>query len=332
MAVIRIPFGHSSTSAGAAARREMRRPVFEAQIEAAPVAPCFAAGTLILTEQGETRVEELVPDDVVILAEGEMASVLAIKLYAFEGLTAPVRIAAGGLATGVPERDLVVSPDHGVYFDGSLVAAKELVDGVVIRPLAAAGDIRFFTLELVRHGIVLAEGAALESFSRKPVVASRVKRDGGGFTRVTKGEALAGIRARLHARKLMLGYTVMVAGGIELEVRGEALAPVGSAEGRVSFALPAGTVEAAVKTATFVPAETDPSSTDRRVLGIAMTEILYDGRAVDIETVCAPETVHRPGPAETATWTRGAARIAVTPGTQVVSIQVAEWPKLWVKP
>ena len=76
----------------------------------------------------------------------------------------PVRVRAGAFAEGVPCRDVWLSPDHAVFADGVLIAAKHLVNGVtVVRDLGFA-LVRYFHVELARHDVMIAEGLAVETY------------------------------------------------------------------------------------------------------------------------------------------------------------------------
>jgi hypothetical protein len=318
----------------------------------APVNPCFAAGTQILTEAGEVKVEDLAVGDNAILAEGELAEIIWIgrreidfTRHPFPALVRPVRIAAGALGMGVPERELVVSPDHGLYFDGSLVQAKDLIDGVVITQDQDIQTIRYYHVELKTHGILLAEGAGAESYldtghrgvfnnAAAPLILHpdlmQIRRQANSIAPlVTGGEELAAIRAQLHGRKLMLGYAVTDAPVLALKLANTFLEPAESTPGRATFALPDGTREAILCCPIFVPAEIDPASNDRRILGVALTDIMLDGKLTPIETVMNPADIHRRAPRETATWTRGAVRLSFPPRTGSITFNIAASPRLW---
>jgi hypothetical protein len=319
----------------------------------APVNPCFAAGTKILTEAGAVKVEDLAIGDHAILAEGELAEIIWIghreidfTRHPFPSLVRPVRIAAGALAMGVPERELIVSPDHGLYFDGSLAQAKDLIDGVVIVQDQDIPAIRYYHVELKSHGILLAEGAGAESYldtghrgvfsnaAAAPLMPHpeqmQARRQAESVSPlVTGGEELAAIRARLHGRKLMLGYSVTPAPNLALKYGDVFLEPAASVPGRVTFTLPDGMREAVLCCPIFVPAESDPASNDRRILGVALTDIMLDGKLVPIESVMAAADLHRRPPRETATWTRGAVRLRFPPGTGSITLNIAASPRLW---
>ena len=132
---------------------------------------CFCAGTRIRTVGGEAPVERLAIGDLVVTAFGERRPVRWIgrRRYAGRFLAAnpgvqPVRFAAGSLGAGVPRRDLFVSPEHAMFLDGVLIAARHLVNGASVTRERGWTEVAYFHVELDRHDVLLAEGAAAESF------------------------------------------------------------------------------------------------------------------------------------------------------------------------
>jgi hypothetical protein len=133
-------------------------------------APCFAAGTKIATPMGDVAVEALTAGDVVLLATGGAAPVrwvghrrVRLSRHPAPASAAPVRIEAGALGGGVPVRTLRVSPDHALFLDGALVPAGLLVNGETITQ-ETVSEVDYVHVELDRHAILLAEGAAAESY------------------------------------------------------------------------------------------------------------------------------------------------------------------------
>jgi Ca2+-binding RTX toxin-like protein len=158
-----------------------------------PIAVCFAAGTDILTARGEVRVEDLRAGDVVATLSGRGAPMQPVlwvgrRHVALAGKPnaeplSPIRIRAGALGGGVPTRDLLVSPDHCLFLDGALVPARLLVDGEAIVVERGLAEVTYFHVEVERHDVLVANGAAAESwldagnrawFANAPVALLRV--------------------------------------------------------------------------------------------------------------------------------------------------------------
>ncbi|MDQ1077492.1 Hint domain-containing protein [Pseudoroseomonas cervicalis] len=138
---------------------------------AADYAICFLAGTAIACEGGERAVEELAIGDRVRCADGSLQAVRwigrqsIVSRFADPARAAPIRIRAGALAEGLPQRDLLVSPDHALLLDGLLVQAHALVNGHSIRQEPwPAERFTYYHVELAAHGLLLAEGTPAESF------------------------------------------------------------------------------------------------------------------------------------------------------------------------
>jgi autotransporter passenger strand-loop-strand repeat protein len=138
------------------------------------VIPCYAAGTRILTEEGDRLVEDLAVGDLVVtvLPDGPATRrvvwtgrrAIDIARHPNPAIVRPVRIRAGAFGAGLPERDLRVSPHHAVFLDGALFEALSLVNGTTV---IQEQDTRFVTyhhIELDGHDLMLAEGLAAESF------------------------------------------------------------------------------------------------------------------------------------------------------------------------
>jgi len=135
------------------------------------VIACFLAGTRIATPAGERAIETLRIGDAVLTQHGGPQRVKWIgrRSYSADQVAAdaalrPILIAPGALGDGVPHRTLAVSPMHALVVDGLFILAAALVNGVSIRRSDANGPLDYLHLEFAAHEVVLAEGAAAESF------------------------------------------------------------------------------------------------------------------------------------------------------------------------
>ena len=145
------------------------------------VIPCFTPGTLIATPKGEMPVESLRPGDRVITRDNGIQEIrwTGKKAMDWGALVAnphlrPIMIRQGSLGNGLPERDMMVSPNHRVlvandrtalYFDEHevLVAAKHLVGARGIFEVESVGT-SYIHFMFDQHEVVLSNGAWTESF------------------------------------------------------------------------------------------------------------------------------------------------------------------------
>ncbi|MBF9034185.1 hemolysin [Rhodobacterales bacterium HKCCE2091] len=143
---------------------------------------CFASGTLIATPAGPRPVEGLRPGDLLHTLDRGPQPVrwIGSSRQAATGKRAPVRIAAGALGAGLPERDLRLSRQHRVLVRSAialrmfgtaevLVPALRLVGLPGIGVEATGAPVGYWHLLLDRHEILMAEGAAVESLLPGPV-------------------------------------------------------------------------------------------------------------------------------------------------------------------
>jgi hypothetical protein len=134
-------------------------------------APCFLAGSRILTTHGEVAVEDLREGDVVVTASGRRRPICWIghrridpARHPCPRTVQPIRIQRGAFAANLPHRELLLSPDHAVFVEGVLVPVRYLVNGTTIRHRTLRRRITYFHVELDGHDILLAEGLAVESY------------------------------------------------------------------------------------------------------------------------------------------------------------------------
>ena len=145
------------------------------------VVACFTPGSLILTDAGEVAVEKLTVGDRVLTRDNGFQDIrwlarrdLSVKDLAANATLCPIRIAEGALGDGLPERDLIVSPQHRMLIAGSrtellfgerevLVAACHLLSLPGVSRIYPAG-ISYIHFLFDQHEIVRADGAWSESF------------------------------------------------------------------------------------------------------------------------------------------------------------------------
>ncbi len=145
------------------------------------VIPCFTPGTTIATPKGERLVEELREGDRIITRDNGIQEIRWVgrKEMSGKALVAnshlkPILIRAGALGNGLPERDMLVSPNHRclvasektqLYFEERevLAAAKHLVGSEGIHAVDVMGT-SYIHFMFDRHEVVLSNGAWTESF------------------------------------------------------------------------------------------------------------------------------------------------------------------------
>ena len=133
---------------------------------------CFLRGTHIATPSGEVVIEDIQIGDMLVVGNGAARPVKWIGRRSYTGRLAevtaalqPVRIVAGALGEGLPQRDLLVSGKHGMLLDGYLVAAEDLINGASIVRESGMSEIEYFHMEFDNHDVVVAEGCLSESFT-----------------------------------------------------------------------------------------------------------------------------------------------------------------------
>lgn len=141
------------------------------------IALCFVSGTMIECAKGQIAVENLREGDwVKTVSSGnkQISWIGSTKRSSKNGFL-PIRFKAGSLGDNMPERELLVSPDHRMVISGPkaellfgeesvLVAAKSLVNDDSITVAYDLETFEYFHLMFDKHEIVLANGTASESF------------------------------------------------------------------------------------------------------------------------------------------------------------------------
>ncbi|SDX26571.1 Hint domain-containing protein [Ruegeria halocynthiae] len=148
--------------------------------------PCFAAGTMIATPEGDKPIETLAKGDLVLTADLGPQPIRWIGARSLTGaeLAAaprlrPITIRAGALGAGLPLRDLKVSPQHRMLVRSTiavrmfnaqevLIPANKLVGVPGITVDDSANGVTYYHMLFDRHEIITAEGAPSESLFTGP--------------------------------------------------------------------------------------------------------------------------------------------------------------------
>ncbi|PJI86393.1 Hint domain-containing protein [Yoonia maricola] len=142
---------------------------------------CLAAGTMVQTDAGEVAIETLCAGDLVMTLDHGVQPVRWIgsrSLSAAELIEHPhlhpIRIKAGAFATGVPARDLLVSPQHRIFVRSQiamrmfeetevLVHAKHLLELPGVDIAQDVDEVTYVHVMCDDHEIILVEGALAET-------------------------------------------------------------------------------------------------------------------------------------------------------------------------
>lgn len=141
--------------------------------------PCFVAGTLVMTPEGEVPVESLRPGDMVMTKDegAQPLRWIGRRRVKARGDFAPICIAPN---TFGHHRELLVSPLHRILIrdslaavlfgeDEVLVAARDLVNDYSVRRIEG-GMVDYVHILFDRHQVVFSEGLETESFLPGPQI------------------------------------------------------------------------------------------------------------------------------------------------------------------
>ena len=280
---------------------------------------CFVAGTRIATPDGEIPVETLHAGDLVLTHDGRARPVRWIGRRRLDPSrhpapddALPVRISAGALAYAVPKRDLRVSPEHALLLDGGLVPARLLLNGASIGQETGCRDVTYYHIELESHDVLLAEGAAAESFldtghramfenAGEPAIphpdfpagqAGRVVLSAAPF--LEDPASVEPIWRRMADRAALLGFALPAQAALtedaapSLLAGGRVFQPIAQDEGRFTFALPSMSGAVRLVSRAAAPSALHPWRIERRVLGVAVQRITAR-RAAGVEILPADD-------------------------------------------
>jgi hypothetical protein len=151
------------------------------EIENVNYIPCFTPGTRVKTARGEVDVADVAVGDRVLTRDNGYQTVrwtgaraLGPDLMALSPALRPVRIAAGALGHGLPERDMMVSPQHRVMMTGPMVQLLTGEEEVLVPAIHLVGrdgieqidvpQVTYIHFLFDRHELVMSDGAWTESF------------------------------------------------------------------------------------------------------------------------------------------------------------------------
>jgi hypothetical protein len=318
-------------------------------------APCYCGGTRIRAEGGEIAVEDLRPGDRVVTASGGLRPVvwlgkraLDIQNHPAPERVWPVRVSADAFGEGQPHRDLLVSPGHNLAFEGVLIPACALINGLSVAQVQTE-RVEYWHVELDAHDILLAEGLPAESYID---CGNRAAFSNGGdfieahpdflpkhwgetcLPLVKDGPEVARAKARLIAALQARGHALTHEAEAHIVADGKMIAPVRLSEGRLAFALPAGVEKPVLWSRAFIPAHTGATSEDPRELGLCIGRLQVDGEdvALDRDAVLGSgwHEAEREDGVFARRWTTGAAHLPA--GVRFVIVDLAGHGLYWRQP
>ena len=318
------------------------------------VVACFAETTRIATASGDRAVEQLAVGDIVLTTEGPQRIVwigsrrIHLAGHPHPERVRPIRFAVGSLGDGLPRRPLLLSPDHALWIDGHLIAARQLVNGASVA-MQDVSDVHYFHVELERHAILFAEGAAAESYldtGNRTQFEGAVTSLHADFARTDHPLAFAPLttcaeivepiwsrlaalaNARLPVPAQRAGLTLILANGAELHPDWI------DADGRHVFHMHGQATGgiARLRSGKATPAEAQPWLDDRRQLGVVVSEITIwpnttAALPIPLDTLADGWWNLETGPTGSRRWTDGDAALPLPPGCLRVEVLTGTAPR-----
>lgn len=141
--------------------------------------PCYCKGTLILTNQGYIKIEDIKKNDLVIreglitpsgtLERNVMAVpviwISSFKLKNLNSKSRPICITKNAFGEHYPCEDLYISPGHKIFInDKLLLEANDIINGKTIYQDNECESVQYYHLECEEHSAIYANCILSESY------------------------------------------------------------------------------------------------------------------------------------------------------------------------
>lgn len=270
---------------------------------------CYVSGSRIRAARGDVEIDTItVGEDVVVIRDNQETlepvkwigySNVDIGRHAHPEQAAPIRVRRGAISDNQPSRDLVLSPEHCLIIDERCFPVKLLVNGGSIVSERDGAPVKYYHLELERHGILLAENTPSESYldtgnrslfdnAGEP---KQLHPDfSGGFTAerwqtdacaplARVPDEVEPVWTRLAERSQAIGYPIPVvptvdSADIHLLADGRVIRPVSDRDSRYVFMVPAGVAAVSLMSRFCIPSDKMiAGQRDTRRLGVSVNWI-----------------------------------------------------------
>lgn len=312
--------------------------------------PCFCRGTRILTQHGYIAIEQLAPGETVVSPWGEAMPIrwlgkrhIIPRQHLRPWDVHPVRIEAHAFGQGMPERPLILSPDHSVFQNGVLIPVRYLLNGASIIQMTV-DSVEYWHLELDFHRAVLAEGLPTESYldtgNRAGFEGSdrtnRYEKEDSTHIWKTRsfaplrlsGPEVIKVREKLLSRLRRLGFCIVKSPNVRFLLDGRQAQPMRRGQlWEVRWRMPAKVLR--LVSLSGVPREIESAGVDHRRLGVAVSALSVDGIRIPLDDVRFVSGWHDVEP--NLRWTAGDASIDVI-GARMITLCIEQTLPIYLNP
>ncbi|MCP1203676.1 Hint domain-containing protein [Acetobacter oryzoeni] len=273
---------------------------------------CFLSGSMIRTSEGDVAVEDIQIGDQVVAFDWKNNKditrpvVWVGKAHANvrPGLPDdeagyPVRVLKDAISDGVPYKDMLITSEHCLFFEGRFVPVRMLVNGTSIFYDKSITSYDYYHVETDQHSVITADGMLTESYldtgnrhafrQKGKIAALRIHtkswEDNAGAPLCVERSFVESLFHKLKVREnTVLGCAVPTEQAELTEdpnlhlvtQAGAVIRPVRQEDQRYSFMLPANTQSVRIVSHASRPADViGPFVDDRRQMGVAVADVYF---------------------------------------------------------
>lgn len=320
-----------------------------------PGAPvCYLRDTHIGTPSGHSLVQDIRPgDEILSLENGKIVTTQVVWVgkatYVADPLLPddlsgyPVRIRADAVGPGVPNKDMLITSEHSLFFDGKFIPVRMLVNSGSISYDKSFHSYDYYHIETASHAVILADCVWSESYlntgnqerfgknaasARRRAVPQKCWNENSAVPLCVDREFVEPIFTELNNRSQKLGFSSSASApsitgdaALHLETEdGTKIWPATTRGAIVTFQIPERQSRLYIVSRYSRPCESiGPYVDDRRQLGVLVGTMMLDvnTRAFFLDAHLSKDRLGGWHPRESKgrRWTRGYAVLDLPPET-----------------